>query len=245
MKTKLITLTLALFSILSIHAQDKKVAIVGFYTDKTVGYENLGEKHAKLIDVIAQLPFNPDFKLDPILEKFHAKFFRDYAPKLPFKLLAEEDVINDSSYINFESPKKQWNDKLDKNILVYDGYKFISQGLIGKKNVKAIAQAFNTKSDGVMFVTIDFKFTSGTGIGGTKVLKIKAFAKIVVYDSAGKRVFTTRESAKSKKSIVMIGGNPILNPDKVIPMCDQALNRLMQDLDKKIGKVTKKAANKL
>lgn len=243
MKTKLITLTLALFSIFSIQAQDKKVAVVGFYTDKIIGYDSLDEENQGLISAMASLPFNPDYKLDGIFEKFHAKFFKDYAPKLPFKVIEEDSILNDSSYINFKTPKRNY--KTPDSVLVYDGYKYMREGFLAKRNAKAIAATLKDKSDGVMFVTVDFNFTNGTGIGGTRLIRIKANVRMTVYNSQGKKVYTFKEGARSKKTITMLKRVPIIKANKIMSLCDDALNRLMKDLDKKIAKVTKKAGDKL
>ena len=99
--------------------------------------------------------------------------------------------------------------------------------------------------DGVMFVEIHFDLVKGFGIGGTATLKMKAFARMALYNKKGAKVFAINESANSKKTTVMVGGIPVMKPKKILPMCESALDRLMKHLDKKIEKITKKSAKKL
>jgi len=242
MKTKLITLALTLFSIFLIQAQEKKVAVVGFYTDKIIGYNSLDKENQGFISAMASLPFNPDYRLDGIFEKFHAKFFKDYAPKLPFKVIEEDSILNDSSYLNFETSR---NYRTPDSVLVYKGYKYMHEGFLAKRNAKAIATTLKDKSDGVMFVTIDFNFTNGKGLGGTRLIRIKANVRMTVYNSEGKKVYTFKEGARSKKTITMFKRIPIIKANKIMTLCDDALNRLMKDLDKKITKINKKVGDKL
>ena len=43
----------------------------------------------------------------------------------------------------------------------------------------------------------------------------------------------------------MVGGVPVINPEKLLPMCDSALEELMGDLQKRIAKIIKKSDAKL
>lgn len=93
-----------------------------------------------------------------------------------------------------------------------------------------------------MFVEIHVGFNKGIGLGGTSTLKIKAFARISIY---GKKVTVINESANSKKTAMMVGGIPVMNPKKLFPMRESVLDQLMIDLDKRIKKITKNATKKI
>lgn len=48
-----------------------------------------------------------------------------------------------------------------------------------------------------------------------------------------------------KKTMMMVGGVPVLDVDKILPNCESAMDELMGDLDKRIQKIVKKTENKL
>jgi hypothetical protein len=242
MKKNLLVLLCILYASISF-SQDKEVAVVSFYTDKIIGFTELGLGSEELITEVANLRDNPDFNLTPILEKFHKTFFEDYAKKLPFNLLPESEVVNNEEYKNFV-PKWDKTEEELKRYLVYDGYKYIYEGFLGKKNEEGMAKIFNT-SDGVMFVEIHFGLVKGFGIGGTATVKMKAFCRMALYNKEGKKVFAINEAAKSKKTAVMVGGIPVMSPKKILPMCESAMEKLMKHLDKKLKKIAKKADKKL
>jgi hypothetical protein len=43
----------------------------------------------------------------------------------------------------------------------------------------------------------------------------------------------------------MVGGIPVVNPEKILPMCESALTELMGDLKKRIAKIISKTDKKL
>lgn len=243
MKKNVLLLLLILFTSLSF-SQEKKVAVVSFYTDKTIDFSDLGIGNEELIVAVADLTNNPDFNLTPILEKFHKEFFNEYSKKLPFKLLPEEEVLTNEEYIKFQ-PKWDKSEQELRRYIVYDGYKYIYEGFLGKKNEEGMANIFKENADGVLFVEIHFSLVKGFGIGGTATIKMKANCRMALYNKDGKKVFAINKSAKSKKTAVMVGGIPAMSPKKILPMCESAMERLMKHLDKKIKKITKKAAKKL
>ena len=97
-------------------------------------------------------------------------------------------------------------------------------------------------ADGVMFVFMGYDFvkkpipfTAG----------VRAFVRIKLWNSEGKRVFTLNEYGTSKKNVAIVGGIPIMKPEKLLPLCESASEKLVADLAKRINKVAKKAAKKL
>ena len=69
--------------------------------------------------------------------------------------------------------------------------------------------------------------------------------KIKLWNKEGKKVFSINEYGTSKKSVPIVGGIPIMKTDKLLPLCESASEKLVADLEKKIGKVAKKSAKKL
>lgn len=224
-------------------AQKKKVAVVTFYADKMVDVTELGGL-ATLVKEVANLRDDPNFNLTPTLEKFHKDFFSEYSKQFPFELLPEQEVLTNPNYISFV-PKYEADSYFERNYLLYPNYKFIHEGMFGKYNEEGIAKALSDKADGVLFVNIDFAFIKGFGIGGTSTLKVRATARLALYNKKGEKVFAFREGENSKKTAMMVGGVPVIKAEKVLPMCESAMEELMGDLDKRIAKIVKKSNEKL
>ncbi|WP_299273821.1 hypothetical protein [uncultured Psychroserpens sp.] len=240
MKKILIVLCVTLCIAFKGFAQDKKVAVVSFYTDKIIGFSELDAGGEELLASVLKLRDNPDFDLTPILEQFHTEFFDTYAKKFPFELLPEDEVTKNQAYIDFK-PKYEKDAEELKRYVVYPGYKYIYDGFAGKDNEVATAKMFSDKANGVMFVEIHFDLTKGFGIGGTATVKMRANARITMYDKSGKKLFVINEGANSKKTSVMVKGIPVMSTKKILPMCESALERLMKDLNKRLPKIIKKA----
>jgi hypothetical protein len=235
-----------ILSIFAVSAQKKKVAMVTFYANKVIDFSEIAGD--KLTESVAKKVFelrdNPKFNLNPILSKYHDSFFNDYAKSFPFDLLPESGVIESEAYKSFV-PKYQMDKFQANDYLVYDGYKYIYDGPMGAPNEEGIAKAMAEKADGVMFVHIDFSFEKGFGIGGTSTLKVRAFTRISLYNKKGEKLFVINENERSKKTMMMVGGIPVLDPDKILPNCESALTELMGDLNKRIEKIIKKTSVKL
>ena len=129
--------------------------------------------------------------------------------------------------------------------MVYQNYKYVYEGMMGKYNEEGLAKALADKVDGVLFVYIDFGLVPGFGIGKTMTIKMRATTRIALYNKTGEKVFAFSEGENSKKTSVMVGGVPVISPEKLLPMCDSALEELMGDLQKRIAKIIKKTDAKL
>jgi hypothetical protein len=224
-------------------AQKKKVAVVTFYADKMVDVTELGGV-AMLLKEVTNLRDDPNFNLTPTLEKFHSDFFNEYSKQFPFELMPEQEVLTNPNYISFE-PKYEADKYFEKNYLLYSDYKYIYEGFAGKYNEEGIAKALGDKVDGVLFVNLDFAFQKGFGIGGTSTLKVRANARLALYNKKGEKVFAFNEGENSKKTAIMVGGVPVISVEKVLPMCNSAMEELMGDLQKRIAKIVKKSEMKL
>jgi len=242
---KQIILTVLVFTFAqNVTAQKKKVAVVTFYANKMVDISALEIPADEIVKNLLDLRNDPNFNLAPLLETFHANFMNDYSKKFPFDLVPESTVLENQAYIDFK-PTYDLKAYDVQNYLMYPGYKYIWEGFMGKSNEVAIAKLFEKEADGVLFVNIDFSFQKGFGVGKTMSIKMRATTRMALYNKKGEKVFAFSEGENSKKTGVMVGGIPVLQPDKIIPMCESALNELMGDLDKRIEKIVKKSEGKL
>ncbi len=240
---KMLLLLVVMISITSF-AQKKKVAVVTFYANKMISFDGLGAGYDFILKDVMNLRDDPDFNLSPLLEKYHSNFFNDYSKEFPFELVPEKEVLSNPNYISF-TPKYELNKYDAKNYLVYNNYKYVYEGFMGKYNEEGIAKALADKVDGVLFVYIDFGLVQGFGIGKTMTIKMRATTRIALYNKTGEKVFAFSEGENSKKTSVMVGGVPVIKPEKLLPMCDSALEELMGDLQKRIAKIIKKSDAKL
>lgn len=241
---KKVVVAVAIVFSLAMQAQNKKVAVVTFYANKMVKFDKLGGGMDFILKDILGLRDDPRFNLKPILNKYHDNFFNEYAKELPFELLPENDIVNSDAYKAFV-PKFELNSYQANDYLLFDNYKYIYEGMMGGYNEAGMAKLFADKADGVLFVNIDFAFEKGFGIGGTATIKIRATTRIALYNKKGEKVFAFSESEQSKKTNVMVGGVPIINPEKILPMCESAMEELMGDLKKRLAKIVKKSEMKL
>ncbi|MDQ6531566.1 hypothetical protein [Flavobacterium sp. LHD-85] len=238
---KKILLILTVLFTLTGYSQKKKVAVVAFYTDKTIDLSELG---LSAVAAVTDLGNNPNFNLQPILEKYHNAFFNDYSKKFPFDLLPETDVTQKQEYIDY-IPHFDREGEKGKYIINYPGYKYIYEGTNGSANEVATATMFKDNADGVLFTEIHFAVVKGFAVGGTGTVKMRAYARIALYDKNGKKVFAFNEGANSKKTGTIVGGIPVLSFDKVLPMCESALDELLKDLDGRVEKMVKKTSESL
>lgn len=242
--TKIISVAVFALFVTAGYGQKKKVAVVTFYANKMVEFKELGLGSEELIKNILDLRDNPNFNLTPLLEQYHTNFFKEYSKALPFELLPETTVVDSKKYQDFQ-PKYDLTEYDARNYLNYGNYKYIYEGPLGKDNEKGIAKLFADEADGVLFVNIDFAFEQGFGIGKTMSIKMRATTRIALYNTKGEKVFAFSESERSKKTGVMVGGIPVVQPEKILPMCESALTELMGDLNKRIAKVISKTNKKL
>jgi hypothetical protein len=245
MKNLKITLCFVfLLSVFQGQAQKKKVAVVTFYANKLVKFDELGGGLDFIIKDIIGMRDDPRFNLTPILEKYHNNFFNDYSKEFPFELIPENEVVDTDKYKAFE-PRFDVKNYDAANFLMFGNYKYIYEGNMGAYNEEGMAKLFADQADGVLFVYVDFAFEKGFGLGSTMSIKMRATTRMALYNKTGEKVFAFSESERSKKTGVMIGGVPVIKAEKVLPMCESALEELMGDLKKRIAKIVKKSGMKL
>lgn len=225
----------------------KKVAVISFWVSKHIGFEELGGG-AGLVAAIASLAEDPDFNLQPVLDNFYNTFTTEYAEQFPFELLSEDDVLNKAEYQSYEGRFNEDQDvdrnKLFQQFLTPKTYKPLQESLFkgDKSNQMQMVQMFKNDADGVMFVSMGYDFVK-KAVPFTA--GVRAFVRIKIWNNEGKKVLTINEFGTSRKSVGIVAGIPIMSTDKLLPLCESASEKLVADLSKKIGKITKKAAKKL
>lgn len=249
--SKLILIALMIFGAqFSGSAQRKKVAVVTFYCDKWIDMSGIGSD-AALLSSVATLVEDPAFDIKKVLTKFHDVFFNEYAKQFPFDLLPESEVVGNENYKAYESYWDETADKDQKKLLqryaTVDGYKPLLEmwSKSEKRNEMRMLEMFGDKVDGVMFVYLDFSMVQKVAVGGTGAAGINAFCRMKVWNKKGDKVFTVNENAKSKGTVAVVGGIPVMKPEKVLPLCEDSADQLMEDLSKRLAKIAAKAAEKL
>jgi uncharacterized membrane protein len=70
-----------------------------------------------------------------------------------------------------------------------------------------------------------------------------AYLNIFLYDKKCDKVFRIRERAVSKGKVPAAAGIPIMNVQKIQPLCQDATEALFEDLKGRLGKIVKKSGN--
>lgn len=230
---------LLLFIPFCLSAQNKKVAVVTFYIDKRI---DLSEFGLETTADILKLGEDPNFNLEPMLQNFHTEFFNNYSKNFTFDLVPEAEVVNNDAYKAFV-PEGRPAAAIDRMYISSAGYKVVQYNW-GTQNTKDLIKIF-PQYDGIMFVGIHFSLVKGMSIGGTGVVKVKANVVLGLQNKDDKKVFYIAESGTSKKTALAVGGLPVMSPEKILPMCQSAMDELMEGLQKRLPKLLKKTDEKL
>ena len=242
---KLVAGIVFLFLSVQLIAQDKKIALVTFYSDKKIGGTGLGTAAESLIN-------DPSFNLKPLVDKSYDRFVNEFAKDFPFKLMDNSEVVGSADYKNYRSKFLADTSKAMMKLGGIQQYVTAKdlifaygdvQGLIKEENRDPcnLIKMFST-ADGTMFVAMDYEFESrimGLGAG------VRAYLNIFLYDKKCDKVFRIRESAPSKGKVPAVAGIPIMDPKKIQPLCEDATEELFEDLKGRLGKIVKKSAAKL
>ena len=232
---------------LTCFGQDKKVAITTFWVSKHIGFEELGGG-AGLAAGIASLSEDPNFNLQPVLDNFYNTFTNEYAEQFPFALVPENEVLEKAKYQAYEGrfneAKDEDRNKLFQQYLTPKTYTPLQESLFKgeKSNQMQMVEMFKDQADGIMFVSMGYDFVKKPA---PFTAGIRAYVRIKIWNKEGKKVLTINEMGTSKKSVGIVAGVPIMSPEKLLPLCESASEKLVKDLTKKIGKMTSKVAKKL
>ncbi|WP_445383660.1 hypothetical protein [Robiginitalea sp. IMCC43444] len=246
MKRYILLLLTVFLSGIYAEAQTKKIAIVTFYADKLIGADKLAEGARASFYEMAEKE-NEQFDIEPILINFHEVFKEDYLESFPFEIVPEEEVINNPGYRNYELPSSITVNP--NRFISIDGYQVLVSGGNLLRSWRTESHMLEVLSDldidGVMYISLYYTWEPKIALGGVGNVGIKANITMELYNSEAKKVFSHNESAVSKKSVALVGAVPVMNYDKLIPMCQNATEMLVKDLNKRIPKLTKKVGKKL
>ncbi|MBV7270266.1 hypothetical protein [Winogradskyella luteola] len=241
---KVATIFLLIIASGIVNAQKKKVAVITFYADKVIDLSEV-DASADFIAKNTKLSDDPNFNLSKPLGNFHEAFFNNYVGEFDFELIPEETVLQLPEYKEFEAAYGNYKNIGNQDAHeVIDGYKVVQSygSRLEVKNLKPLAEALG--ADAVMFVRLNYKFNK-TGIGKLGYYSVQASVGIDLFSKDNKSIFQFSEIAGSKKKAVMVGGIPVMTPEKIQPMCESATEELIKDMNKKIERLAKKANKKL
>jgi hypothetical protein len=241
-KIGLISLSLLLFASVTISAQNKKVAVVSFGINRSVGTSNLSGA-ASMAGDIAAVANDPNFNLKPILDKFYKTFFEEYSKELPFELIPDNQVIGNEQYKAYKTIDT--TSLFSKFTLLKEGYNYLDVSALYKKDIDKMVEIFENNADGFIFINITFEFSPKVAIGGMGTAAIYAYASMKIWNNKSEKVVNIYEGAVSKKSVSMVAGIPLCKTDKILPLCEEAADQLIVELKTKLPKIAKKSAKNL
>lgn len=236
------------------NAQDakKKVALTTINVNRTIDFSELNSD-AAMIAAICEMSNDKDFDLQPVLDKFKTTLLTDWVPQLPIELIPENEVLNNEEYKSFvtngydPTDKGDFRSKLFGSILLPQGYKFMTQCIGIIKSKKIVETADETRilkifptADGVLFAELSFAFQPKLAIGGMGTAKIVARVSLTLFNKEGKVALRIYENASSKKSVALIKGVPVINKKDLLPMCNEAADEIIVDLNNRLPKLIKK-----
>lgn len=232
----------ALFMLMG-NAQKKKVAVITFYADKTIDLSALSAS-ADLIAKNTALSDDPDFNLTEPLKKLHSAFFSEYTKNFDFEIIDENVVLSNEAYKAFVPTYQEGNSLItnEETTTSIDGYNVIPTYRQNVKDLKEVAESLGV--DAIMFVNLSFGFVK-TGVGSFGYVSVQARYSMDLFTKDNNSVFQFNEVAGSKKKAVMVAGIPVMEPSKIQPMCESAVEELMEDLNKKVQRLAKKANKKM
>jgi len=252
----LLTAVVLTTGMVSAQKNKKKIAIVTFYVDKYINADKIVEGMRAETYAMTRKD-DPRFDLRPILQEFHHEFIHEYASRFPFEIIDEQTILEHPKYqaynglegIEDEGDVEGLERELQDRFIAIDGYSVLLTGgnlLRSWRTESHMVQILDDLDvDGVMFVSLSYQWEPKVALGGLGNAGIRAFVNLELFDKEAKKVFKMTEYATSRKGVALVNGAPILNYDKLLPMCQNATEELQEDLNKKLGKLVKKADKKL
>ncbi|MCD9016640.1 hypothetical protein [Parachryseolinea silvisoli] len=242
MKKSTLPVLLLLLAFTTSFAQEKKVALVTFFGDKKIGgtgMSTIGESLMK----------DPAFNLQPLVEKAYDRFVNEFAKDFPFKLIEAKEISSNADYQAYKSvmladTSKGFNKAMGIQYAIIPGMIWAygdKQGLLSeaKQDPCNLAKIF-PNADGILFVSMDYEFESrAMGFAAGAV----AYLNMFLYDKKCDKVFRIRERAVSKGKVPAAAGIPIMNVEKIQPLCQDATEALFEDLKGRLGKIVKKSGS--
>lgn len=231
---KIVLISLALMMSFTVMAQRKKVAVVTFYVNKYIGTASGLNSIGTTIGALSK---NEKFNLKPTLEKFHKTFFSEFAKQLPFDLIDEKVVTSNAAYqaYNTIDTSSVW-----RNALLMDGYKYVDVSGIFKRDLDKLAEFYGKDVDGFMFVFLSYEIAAKVSFGGMGTAGILGYINMKLWTREGNKVFNISEAEMSKGTVPLVAGVPVMDVDKILPLCNDATDDISEEMLKKLPKILKK-----
>jgi hypothetical protein len=239
---KLLLLTLTIILTIGLFAQEKNVAVVTFYANRYITADESLAGGAALTTAIAKLANDPNFDLKSTLTKFHKAFFEEFAQDFPFTILPENEVIENPDYKNFV--RRDTSEGFLKNNQSVPGYNLYDVSIVYKRDLEKLIEIF-PDVDGFMFIYTYYEVAPKIAVGGNGTAGISAHIAIKLYNKDSKKVFAIFEGEFGKKTVPLVAGVPVLKLEKIVPACEDASEKLLAALRKKLPKIAKKSGKKL
>ena len=235
----IITLSLSLNTI----AQRKRIALVSIGVNKKFNTTNLTRGNKEFEKKIEGFANGKLIDFDPFVVKQKDAFFNEYKDVLPFDLVDENLVLNNSEYLDF---KPMTDLSFYNNMAVPLGYKFARDGFDAKYNEEGLAKIFGKEYDGVLFIYNEFMFRGGVSFAGVGTTYIACEVKFALYNKVGAKLFSFVEIENCKTTIVKTEGFPIIpSEDKFYEHMKCAFENVNADMKERIKKQSEKIEKKL
>ena len=228
-------------------AQLKKVAIISIYGNKTLGSDGSN------VDAINGLMLKDSaYNLTGIVDKFANLISVDLLKEFPFPFVPKDSVVNNIKYKSLINESKHFSRSSYEgkypSVQVAEGYIPLAANGFFDDDIKAIKKSFEylpSDVDGVMIAYLDFDLQNG-GVSAFGVSSKKGFASanIKIFNKEGKRIFKLKDSEKSKGSITTVMGM-LTDTKKVIPLINDAADKLFAELKKELPKSINRLAKKI
>lgn len=238
------------------YGQKKRVAVVTFYVDKYIGANKIAEG-SRQSTYEKTKEDDPRFDLRPVLQEFHEMFINKYVKEFPFEIVPESEIINHPMYqayrgldgVEDQDSVDHLNEAINDRFIAIDGYNVLLTGGNMLRSWRTESHLLkileDVNIDGVMFVSLSYAWEPKVALGGLGNAGIRSYINMDLYNKEAKKVFKLDEFAISKKGVPLVSGAPIFNYDKLLPMCANATDRLLDDLQKKLPKYVKKVDKNL
>ena len=210
------------------------VALIG--VDKHISFSD----DFALGSLVQKLAQDDKFDLQPMAKDLHNNVFGLYAESVPFNLMPEEQVIDTDRYKNFrlyDSDLKESNFKRGSNIITVENYKDYKVDYLDKSQREQLYKAIPNEADAMVLVGLSYKLVQENSmIPGVNKGKIKATLNYEVTNSSGERILNVNKSAKSDSDMKVVLNAGMLSPDKILPMCQEATDKVMGKMQSFIAK---------
>jgi hypothetical protein len=192
----------------------EEAALISIYCDKRIDMSDFGG----LAALVNQLAQDKSFQLQPLAVKLRDDMFGKYAAGLPFKLVAESQVIGAPAYRTFETQKFSLNKAFYD---APDGYVFYP--LNDDVAYRVLLDAF-PGVEAFMVCSAYFKLTKEFSIAGFGTARVTSFVTVLALDRNRQVILRKSTYAGSDDTIKFALGG-VFDASEILPLCVQATDK--------------------